>query len=325
MIAQRMGSATTAIAKATSRAIAAPIAIARTHPLALSAAVRATPLHHRTLSSFVAPRAASSSSSSSPSSSRTTSALATDADRVELEFAGSGARRSQHAARLAELRALEAQLHAHRQAESMSLAWHARLHWSKHGPVIAAVLCTMASMSAAYQLWQTTHFYTLDHAKLQTEAASSRAQIEDIERRQTMEHQETHRILKAYADSKVGRAPRPLSALVSRRSALFADTLLSCLLCLSCLCWSFSRPHSSPLSPPLPSLQPRKNTAHPKRRSRNSHSCRQISSKRTRQARRAEPCAHASIKTQTFSSHSNFHQVREFEAELTCMAKGRQR
>jgi hypothetical protein len=89
--------------------------------------------------------------SSTPSSvSGLSSATLSSADRVEYELNQSTGRRLERARRMEELRELEAQLQLHRQAEHASLAWHMRFHWKNYGPILSAVICAMASMSAAY-------------------------------------------------------------------------------------------------------------------------------------------------------------------------------
>lgn len=145
------------------------------------------PLHLRSLSSVPRP----------------SSATMTPAQRVEHELSLSNARRSERARRLEELRELEAQLHEHRLQESVSLSWHARLHWSKHGPIIAAIVCAAASMSAAYHLWQTNFVFTQEKNKLSTQVGSVAAQIDTAQRKRSNEQEDSQRIIKGYLQSKV--------------------------------------------------------------------------------------------------------------------------
>lgn len=212
---------------------------------------------------------------------RPSSATMTPAQRVEHELSLSNARRSERARRLEELRELEAQLHEHRLQESVSLSWHARLHWSKHGPIIAAILCAAASMSAAYHLWQTNHVFTQEKNKLTTQIGSIAQQIDAAHRRRTNEQEDSQRVIKGYMQSKVrkrGRThacadeaateteartapqPRPVPILLDLH--IPTPQCRSCILradCHVCAChcfrlrWSLLRP---PFSPPLLLLRP---------------------------------------------------------------------
>lgn len=183
---------------------------------AAAAALRHTPLPLslclclcRPLSLSTAPRMASSSAPLPPATPHRPSATLSAAQRIEHEYASSALRRSQHAARVEELAALEAQLYAHRQAESASLAWLLRLHWSKHGPMIAALLCTVASMSAAYGLWKSAHFHGVDLDKRRVDLASLQAQRGEITRKAELEAEKALALLGEYAASRTAIVTAP--------------------------------------------------------------------------------------------------------------------
>jgi hypothetical protein len=165
-------------------------------PIRLAAA--ATPA----ASAIAAPCRALSTNSTASTGTGSSATLSSSA-RVEHELGLSSLRRLERARRLEELRELEAQLHAHRIAETSSLRFGLGRHWASYGPILAAVLSSLASLIAAYHVWQKAHLHGERKTKLDTEVASLRAQTEQIQRRAQVELQDAQKIIENYSASKV--------------------------------------------------------------------------------------------------------------------------
>lgn len=115
----------------------------------------------------------------------------------------SSTRRLERIKRLEELQQLEALLQKHKTKEAHSLMNVLKIHWSKHGPVLSAFLCGIASLTASFALWKMQYFHNKSKDELSMEAELVRVQQSDMERMNQIERENANRMIQKYLDGKL--------------------------------------------------------------------------------------------------------------------------
>ena len=123
----------------------------------------------------------------------------------------SATRRIERIKRLEELQALEQALHSHHVKESQSFIYYAKQHWRKHGPIIAAFVCGLASMTASFALWQTGYLQQKEKTELKAHIDTARTQKLDVQRRNEQDARESSQLLQSYIISKTAVVTAPAS------------------------------------------------------------------------------------------------------------------
>jgi len=153
---------------------------------------------------------------------------------VDRQLAAKAERKTQHDRRLAELQELEEQLRKARGEQGLDLAshtsstssstvpprmpgwgWWLRLHWRTHGPMLSALLCSFAAMTAAYALWQGKYFGEQEARQLENEISEARERVRKGQEGMEIEAQNVTKAIEAYKHCK--------SAIISAPAELLND------------------------------------------------------------------------------------------------------
>lgn len=121
---------------------------------------------------------------------------------VEHELALSSERRLERMKRLEELQTLETLLMQHKLIESQSLSYSFKKHWKAYGPILTAILCGGASLTASFALWKSGYFrqVALDENKVAID--SIRVQQAELERSNERDAFQMKAMLRNYMDAK---------------------------------------------------------------------------------------------------------------------------